>query len=177
MGILKIRDEDGIVRTIASIKGEKGNDGVGVPEGGTKGQVIKRTEEGAEWGNIAPCEVLLQNSDISIDTFTIEKRGLYEVKMFYSTANLKGFLDASTYVHSGIFLISVSDLDKDQWVASLAQVYMDNGVPKFREAGIKYENKTFTATYFHVIVSDTGVESTTNKRAYLAEIKLIIPYE
>ena len=87
MGILKIRDEDGIVRTIASIKGEKGNDGVGVPEGGTKGQVIKRTEVGAEWGNIAPCEVLLQNSDISIDTFTIEKRGLYEVKMFYSTAD------------------------------------------------------------------------------------------
>ena len=198
MSILKIRDENGNVHPIAIMKGDKGD---GVPEGGTTGQVIKKTadgtewgdtgvpdngiagqvlkktESGTEWGDVVTCEILLQNNDINLDTFTIEKRGLYEVTMFYSQANLAGFLDPASYVHEEKFLISVSDLDKQQWIASLALLYMDNGVPKYRKAGILYKNKTFTATYAHVVVSGSTVEERTNKRAYIAEVRLIIPYD
>ena len=203
MSILKMRDENGTIHSIAIMKGDKGD---GVPDGGTTGQVIKKTEDGTEWGDTgvpdggsagqvlkktesgtawgdvdisSKCETLLTNTDVSVNSYTIEKRGLYEVKMFYSTADRKSSLTSGwNYLHYNTFLVSVSDFDQEQWVASLALVYMDNGVPKFRKAGIQYKNKTFTAVYKHVIVDDTGVEEANNDdRAYLAEVKLIIPYE
>lgn len=203
MSILKMRDENGTIHSIAIMKGDKG-DGVpdggttgqvikktadgtewgdtGVPDGGSAGQVLKKTESGTAWGDVdisSKCETLLTNTDVSVNSYTIEKRGLYEVKMRYSTADRKPSPTSGwNYLHYNTFLVSVSDFDQEQWVASLALVYMDNGVPKFREAGIQYKNKTFTAVYKHVIVDDTGVEEANNgDRAYLAEVKLIIPYE
>lgn len=203
MSILKMRDENGTIHSIAIMKGDKGD---GVPDGGTTGQVIKKTEDGTEWGDTgvpdggsagqvlkktesgtawgdvdisSKCEVLFTNTDVSVNSYTISKRGLYEVKMIYSTAGRKSSPTSGwVYNNSNTFLVSVSDFSKEQWVASLALVYMDNGVPKFRKAGIQYKNKTFTAVYNHVIVDDTGVEEANNAdRAYLAEVKLIIPYE
>lgn len=203
MSILKMRDENGTIHSIAIMKGDKGD---GVPDGGTTGQVIKKTEDGTEWGDTgvpdggsagqvlkktesgtawgdvdisSKCETLLTNTDVSVNSYTIEKRGLYEVKMRYSTADRKPSLTSGwTYTTSRTFLISVSDLDSYLITSTPALIYMDNGVPKFRNAGVQYLKKTFTAQYIHVIVSDTGVEySDDPERAYIEEVRLIIPYE
>jgi hypothetical protein len=203
MSILKMRDENGTIHSIAIMKGDKG-DGVpdggttgqvikktadgtewgdtGVPDGGSAGQVLKKTESGTAWGDVdisSKCEVLFTNTNTNIDSYTIEKRGLYDVKLFFAQNNYLAFPPKESYSRWERILISVSDLSENQWQGHPVLWYMDNGQPKSRSAGVQYNvGKKLTATYRHVIVNDDGtIQDVGHNRAYLAEVKLIIPYE
>ena len=204
MSILKMRDENGTIHSIAIMKGDKG-DGVpdggttgqvikktadgtewgdtGVPDGGSVGQVLKKTESGTAWGGVdisSKCEVLFTNTNMNIDSYTIEKRGLYEVKLFFSQANYLAFPPQDSFnSHCERILISISDLNENQWQGHPVLWYMDNGQPKSRSAGVQYDvGKKLTATYRHAIVNDDGtITYVGHNRAYLAEVRLIIPYD
>ena len=175
MSILKIRDENGNVHPIAIMKGDKGD---GVPDGGTTGQVIKKTESGTEWGDTgSKCEALFTNTDTSVNSCAITKRGLYEVKIAFSLATASGTVAASTYSNKHKFLMSVSDLSETQeQEVAVGNDYISGVMTKHRVAGVKYEGKTFYAHFNNVHVSDSSTTSLGN-RAYLAEVRLIIPYE
>ena len=98
MSVLKIRDENGKIHSIASLKGDKGD---GVPEGGVPGQVIKMGEDGTEWGDVATNSVILENPQnmSNVAECSIAQRGLYEVSAYVLP-------DANLYRA----LVSVSDL-------------------------------------------------------------------
>lgn len=162
MSILKIRDENGNIHSIATMKGDKGD---GVPDGGNAGQVVKKTEEGVEWGDVtSACTAIFTNTDIAANSCPITKRGLYEVKIFCSVANTSNAPSAESYTKACKCLMSISDLNEAQ-SQSLTVIN--------RAAYISYENKTFTSSYTH------GVGDTiySGNRSYLAEVRLIIPYD
>lgn len=200
MSILKIRDENGNVHPIAIMKGDKG-DGVpdggspgqvikktesgtewgdtGIPDGGSAGQVLKKTESGTEWGGVtatSTCDALFTNTDIAIDSHTIEKRGLYEVTVSYSTSNTTAAIDASYYANTIKHLMSVSDLDERQEQKIIIGLYTYNDESRHQEISLKYNNRTFTTSYSHAFVANGNLNVRPN-RSYLAEVRLIIPYE
>ena len=203
MSILKIRDENGNIHSIATMKGDKGDgvpdggsagqvikktadgtewgdtgvpdggvagqvlkktaDGTAwgdiaeIPKGGNAGQVVKKTEEGVEWGDVtSACTAIFTNTDIAVKSHAIKKRGLYEVKAFYSVANTSDAPSAASYDKACKCLMSISDLAEPQ-----------------SQSIISYEDETFTSSYAHSV----GDITYSGNRSYLAEVRLIIPYE
>lgn len=172
MSILKIRDENGNVHPIAIMKGDKGD---GVPDGGTKGQVIKKTESGTEWSDFtaaSKCAALFTNTDTAISSASITQRGLYEVKMACAVTNNTNPA-ASAYDKKRIWLVSISDLTLTQSQEFVVGYYTLNGEMKDQTATIAYANQTFTSSYYH----RTADGSSAKNNSYIAEVRLIIPYE
>lgn len=147
MSLLKIREPDGTVRVITIMKGDKGD---GVPDGGSKGQVLKKTEGGTEWADadmVSNSLVMENTSDLStIVSCTLDKRGLYEVAV-----TIQG--GEENLVRG---LLSVSNLN-----ATFRQCIY-SGV----ECYLRYSN------------GDLEVGCTDSDRmAYLSEVRLLIPYD
>lgn len=197
MALLKIRDENGNVHSIASIKGPKGD---GVPDGGTVGQVIKKTADGTEWGdvttfpedgytgqvlkktesgvtwaNMVKGEVWFENDDPAIDSCSFGYSGLYEVTMVCNTDD--GGEISSQHTHRCKCLISVFDasgpIDENRFVIGS---YLDNGIRYDREAFILVGDNRIRALYNHMIVNGDTVEAIPINRAYLEKVILVLPY-
>lgn len=178
MAILKIRDADGNIKSIAIMKGDKGDNGVGIPDGGTTGQTIKRTEIGAEWVDpYATPAVVMSNTDTSVASATITQRGLYEVDVAYFLGSkITPAPLYSEYEHK-VFLISVGDMSKtqkDKYVAAFDSkvigidgMEVKENVPRI--VTLTYENGAFSSEHFMVGHNDLN-------RTCIAEVKLIIPY-
>ena len=146
MSVLKIRDENGKIHSIASLKGDKGD---GVPEGGVPGQVIKMGEDGTEWGDVATNSVILENTEdiSSVVSCDITQRGLYEVSVYV--------LPEKNALYRA--LVSVSDLE-----TSFLQC-LDSGV------------RCFVGYYPNSRTLDTHCTDD-DKMAYLSKVRLIISY-
>lgn len=180
MSILKIRDADGSIKGIATFKGDKGE---GVPDGGTAGQIMKKTEGGTEWADLSAHDTaVFQNTDISVTSASITQRGLYEVKVVYALT--QGSLpSAASFSNTHKFLMSVSDLSEtqEQKVAvGEGDVVLNNKVYP-NEVWVEYNSQTFTA---HSVIRESvtvdsipSVSTIRDKHSYLAEVRLIIPYE
>lgn len=222
MSILKIRDENGNIHSIATMKGDKG-DGVpdggsagqvikktadgtewgdtGVPDGGVAGQVLKKTADGTAWGDIAEipkggnagqvvkkteegvgwgdvtsaCTAIFTNTDIAVNSYTITKRGLYEVKIFCALSQ-ESYPAAAHYNKACKCLMSISDLNETQEQRLVIGSYTQGSIPHDLAATIKYESGTFSSHYNHVYVSGSSVMYPSGEHSYLAEVRLIIPY-
>ena len=112
MAILKIRDADGNIKPIAIMKGDKGD---GIPDGGSAGQVVKKTADGTEWADFASTPaVVMSNTDTAVASATITQRGLYEVEVGY----VLDYWDVSHYPYNPVdpilykAIISVDDLSE-----------------------------------------------------------------
>lgn len=199
MGLLKIRDENGVVRTIMSIKGDKGD---GVPDGGSPGQVMRKTADGTEWGDVTTFpedgysgqvlkktasgvtwasviqgEVLFQNDDPEMDSCGILYPGLYEVTMVCFTNDGGEIPTSSQYIHRRKCLISVSDpSEPDSSNRFVIGSYLDNGIRYDREAVVYLSDGRFRALYNHMVVNGGTVEVIPINRAYLEKVILVLPY-
>ena len=191
MSILKMRDENGTIHSIAIMKGDKGD---GVPDGGTTGQVIKKTADGTEWGDTgvpdngiagqvlkktesgtawgdvniaAKCEALLMNTDVTINSYTIEKRGLYEVVADFSPYN-------SGVSGRNVFVMSISDLNKMVDEIRLFNAVLDsNNNLRISKMSCYYRNGEISVSS----TETTSTGATVSGEAYLLEVRLIIPYD
>jgi hypothetical protein len=152
MAILKMRDADGNIKSIAIMKGDKGD---GVPDGGSAGQVVKKTAEGTEWVSpFASPSVVFSNADVSVNSATITKCGLYEVDIAYSLESDQPFW---AFLHHKV-VVSVEDLrSTNAW--------------EFVVAAGEASGKTLTLTY-----DNKALSSTANFSNCLAEVKLLFPY-
>jgi hypothetical protein len=164
MGLLKIRNADGSIQIIATMKGDKGD---GVPNGGTKGQVMRKTEDGTEWADLVKPEVVLTNSDTSVSTATITQDGLYEITVFENAATNKEYS----------VLMSVSDLgavEQRVLVSLRMETWVDDSEHVVCQwLTISCLNGTISTNYRHV--SDTGTTDGKN-HASIRTLRLILPY-
>lgn len=170
MSLLKIREPDGTVHSIATFKGNKGD---GVPDGGEAGQVLKKTEDGTEWGEVsAPPHIVLSNTenDKTITSVGITQRGLYEVRVriFYLKNSSTGYGTYSDFYRA---VVSISDLS-----ASFDQdVYNElDSDSRFCRCYLLYADGTISAEYSVYIGNGTTPGSNV---AYLSEVRLILPYD
>ena len=177
MSILKIRDADGNIKSIAIMKGDKGE---GVPDGGSAGQIVKKTKEGTEWvyPSATPA-VVMSNTDTTVTSVAITQKGLYEVEVAYSLV--------STKVERHRQLVSIDDLSKTQeWESTVgvlhrastnlteydAEQYLstltyDNGV-------LSSKNRVRTTRLYSNRLQSYVVDS--NSLSYITEVRLLIPY-
>ena len=179
MAILKIRDADGNIKSIAIMKGDKGE---GVPNGGYAGQIVKKTAEGTEWvyPSVTPA-VVFSNTDVNVKSAAITKRGLYEVDIAY--AHYSG----GEYTHHR-HLVSIDDLSKtQQWESTVGVLHRESTTvatydPSQYLSVLVYDNGELSSKICtrrlrasasnNVIQSDTD----TGCPSFVAEVKLLLPY-
>ena len=161
MSILKIRDENGKIHSIAIMKGDKGE---GVPDGGTKGQVVKKTEDGTEWADMAvETEVVMSNSNTSVSTASITQRGLYEV--------------AFSGDYTDVILLSISDLSRAIVKKIIVNLYMDDDILAYNAVRVSYENGAISVFYRPGTPSSSGgVTFPSGNQVYITEVRLLVPY-
>jgi hypothetical protein len=169
MSLLKIREPDGTVHSIATFKGNKGD---GVPDGGEAGQVLKKTEDGTEWGEVsAPPHIVLSNTenDTTITSVGITQRGLYEVRVriFYLKNSSTGY---GTYSNFFRGVVSISDLDASFDQNVYGELNSDNS---FCRCYLRYADGAISATYG----KNNGNSTSNSEVAYLSEVRLILPYD
>lgn len=159
MGILKIRNEDGTVQTIAIMKGDKGDKG-------DRGDIF------------AHPATVFSNTDTAVASAAITQRGLYEVDVAYFLGEqISPPPPYSDYEHK-MFLMSVDDVSKtqkDKYVAAFDSkiivmdgVQVKENVPRI--VTLTYENGTFSSEHFLVGNYDLN-------RTCIAEVKLLVPYD
>lgn len=171
MGLLKIRDENGVVRTIMSIKGDKGDKGDGVPDGGSPGQVMRKTADGTAWGDVLQTNTnILSNTDSTVKSVSITQRGLYEV-----IGSLNSY---DTYT----FIMSVADLSKTVTKRQTIRYFIPSGTenaPLLKdELEWKYENGEIkVSSTEQTYNASSGYTGYQKDRYYLSSVTLIIPYD
>ena len=174
MSILKIRNEDGSIQSIAIMRG------VGVPDGGEAGQVVKKTEGGTEWGApFAFPAVVLSNTDTEVTSASITQRGLYEVDIAYT------YYSGADYTHHK-HLVSIDDLGKTQeWELTVGVLHRANTAAQEYNAiqylsTLAYDNGELSSKIrARTTIAGTRVSSSvedTSFLSYIAEVKLLIPY-
>ena len=162
MSILKIRDEHGNIRDISIMKGDKGD---GVPDGGTTGQVIRKTEAGTEWADISVKNTaILTNTDTSVKSVSITKRGLYEVK-------------AKDTTDEYIFILSISDLYKTVKDIKILGVSVANSQILRNELRCIYASGEVRVTSIQETYNNVSQTIFSNSNYYLSEVTLLIPYD
>ena len=161
MGLLKIRNADGTIQPITVMKGDKGE---GVPDGGTTGQIVKKTEDGTEWAGLSLEDaVVMSNSDTSVSTASITKRGLYEV--------------AFSGDYTDVFLLSISDLSRaiDKYI--ITNLFMDGDTLSYNRVTIRYQDGTISVFYRPGTPSSSGgVTYPSGNQVYITEVRLLVPY-
>ena len=176
MAILKIRDADGNIKPIAIMKGDKGD---GIPDGGSAGQVVKKTADGTEWADFASTpSVVMSNTDTTVTTVAITQKGLYEVEVAYSRVG--------TYDGRHRQLVSIDDLSKTQkWESSLFSF-----LRSYLNSDDRVDHRMLTLTYDNGVLSSQMSSnevhiyssrfaesvSVINNSHFIAEVKLLIPY-
>ena len=154
MGVLKIRDEDGNVRTISTFKGDKGE---GVPDGGEAGQVLKKTADGTEWGDIISNSIVFENTDTSgfpnAQSCSISEKGLYEVSV-----TIKSGDGITEYKARGLVSISVIG---DPFVQCVYSVY---------GCHLEFSANDTDGKKISVWCTDDSVYP------YISEVRLLVPY-
>ena len=192
MSILKMRDENGTIHSIAIMKGDKG-DGVpdggttgqvikktadgtewgdtGVPDGGSTGQVLKKTADGTAWGDVLQTNTnILSNTDSTVKSVSITQRGLYEV-----IGSLNSY---DTYT----FIMSVADLSKTVTKRQTTRYFIPSGTenaPLLKdELECKYENGEIkVSSTEQTYNASSGYIDYKKDRYHLSSVTLIIPYE
>lgn len=178
MAILKIRDANGNIKSIAIMKGDKGD---GMPDGGSAGQVVKKTADGTEWADIASSPaVVMSNTDTTVTSVAITQRGLYEVYVSYAF-NSNG--EYTQHKH----LVSIDDLSKaESWESTIgvhhrASTDLQNYDAFQYLSTLEYNNGELSSqirTKRLYIASNKLFPSVleSNSPHFIAEVKLLIPY-
>lgn len=175
MSLLKIREPDGTIHSIATFKGNKGD---GVPDGGNAGQVIKKTADGTEWGDILSTDpIVLSNTedDKSVTSVGITQRGLYDFKVrLFTQTNSSG---AGTYSPFYRAVVSIADLNESFDREIYCEIKVDSsGTVKessLYRCYLQYEDGTMSVRYGY----SNGNTTTSLDFAYLSEVRLLIPYD
>lgn len=179
MAILKMRDADGKIKSIAIMKGDKGD---GVPDGGSAGQIFKKTADGTEWADFASTPaVVMSNPDTTDTTVTsvaITQRGLYEVEV--------ARYGNGAYDERNIHLVSIDDLSKARKWEYIWYIYHMNYATNERVAEniltLAYENGELSSQIVQRTMYDTATSGfhtsymVLDNSHRIVEVKLLIPY-
>ena len=184
MGVLKIRDENGKVHTITTFKGDKGEpgkdgkNGVGVPDGGNVGQVMKKTADGTGWGDIFDKDPpLLSNTenDTTITSVGITQIGLYDIKVRVFTQTKSD--GTGTYSPFYRAVMSISDLgdsfDREIYCEIRVDSSGDVKESSLYRCYLRYADGTISVRYGY----SNGSSSSSLDFPYLSEVRLIMSYD
>ena len=151
MSLLKIRDEDGNIHSIAIMKGDK---------------------------IVAKDPAILSNTedDTSVTSVSITKRGLYDVRVRVYFPNSSEY---SPFFRSVLSVSDLND-SFDHVVGGRVSEYSRKGSTDTYDSLdtyiVRYENGTISSQFFYTVTYDEP-DPKQQPKVYLSEVRLLIPYD